>query len=887
MNIRKLMKTVYVIAILLAMTISTLPATIAQPTPYRTVEGVLATDRYALYPFEKDASLKIGFSKFGEMIDAVSEVGLEYRGVDPFAPPTTDVAKTRWINGWLINITYYYYQGGVYRTIWAGALFADTVKWGSPSGTDWLCVWEDTNNDLKEDFRDKGYPIGPNGAIDLTATPDYGGRKTNGTAITEPMKVLYNGPRKFVAVVSTTIYDHMDTPEHVDDVPLVKVVITIIFDKVKKCVILLKDVKSLLPWKTGDKLRIQFSNRGEVDLGIGESYATYAHFFVTKEGEGQPTDYNKHWEYVQTTDLGGEQPWATWGVDPTLDGTTPQPPTTGATYDVAQVINPDLELVFFAAFWPALSDWEMYGFPLWYTSLDADDPHSCDASDFPGLESEPIPVPFYIGEWDFVLDNDKGVYRHWRGVTVYGIVDWHDADDEDLGGTNVLDIEAKLWQLKQIFKPWDMARAVNPCKKETKRIVEFFTGNGSKSFELSYKPMVIATWEEYCTFAERVLVDGVLQIPKRAVYASYDYELVDGDGDGYYEINFTTPPPAGAVIKVLYSIAPVQEKVDSFEDLVVGETYNLRHAPIIDVKFVEGLAADGKWHKITDYTVNETKGTIVINENPPQYYEPGAWEEVKVVYNIYDGRYEWIVVGRDKRPDDPGARTPDVLAATYVAAALKNKNFETWYTGLDRKEVYGKMPFVMAKLTPDGDKWENYMDSIERPALKDDFCKYVPISSSNIVTVGGPLANLLTEYFNEFTDALFVRVERTEVPGLGNKILTVTCWSKNVYYANITAGELQVGYAVIAVHKDLNSTTGLIIWGTTGADTYWAAAWFHDHLLNLLPPDLQCIKPGVTAIVLKITYNNCIPTIDIVEVLGTISETKWPAETQEPWHPDP
>jgi len=864
-----------------------------------TVEGVLDTDYYALYPFEKK-SLKIGFSKYGEMIDGVTNVGLEYDGVDPFAPPTADVAKTRWINGWLINITYFYYQGGIYRTIWAGALFADTVKWGGP----WLCVWSDTNDDDKEDFRDKGYPITATGDIDFSAGLSYGGRKTNGTAITEPMKIIYDGPRKFVAEVSTTIWDHMDTPEHEDDIPLVKVTITIIFNKVKKYVILLKDVKSLLPWKTGDKLRIQFSNRGEVDLGLGEHYETYAHFFVTfgndtkYPGEGQLTVYNLHWETVQTTDLGSEEPWAAAGLDPTLDDTTPQPPPINATFDVAQVINPVLEKVFFAAFWPALSDWEMYGFPWWFTSLDADDPHGCDAIDYsPLLPNEPIPVPFYIGEWDFTLDNDKGEphKRHWRGVTVYGIVDWHDADDEDYEedgdrGDNLLDREVALWQLKEVFNPWDITRAVNPCKKNTKRFVKFDTVIAGDTWELGPFAPVDVEWDEYCTFTERVIVDGVLQ--ERGVGYDVGGIVTLEDGRQYYTtITFNVAGYA----KVLYSLYFVQEKIEWFTEKSKGDTVYLKHHPVIKVEAVLGKW-EGEWYLI-DFTW-ETKfceTSVTIEEGPPGYYEDWPWDEVKIIYKIWDGRYEWIVVGRDRKPDDPGARTPDVLGATSIASALKNKNFETWYTGLDRRGVYGKIPFVMAKLTPDGEKWENYIDDIGRSALKDDFCKYVPISSANIVTVGGPLANLLTDYFNEFTDAFFVRAARSEVPEYKDKLLALTCWSKNAYSASVSEGILTEGYAVIATYKDLNGTTGLIIWGLTAADTYWAAAWFHDHILNLVEPDLQCIKPGATAIVLRIVYEDCIPTIEVVEILGTISETgptpvsdgeDWPEE-QRPSHPDP
>ena len=48
-----------------------------------TVSGVLDSDYYSLYPYETNASLKVGFSKYGELINSAANVGLEYGAVDP------------------------------------------------------------------------------------------------------------------------------------------------------------------------------------------------------------------------------------------------------------------------------------------------------------------------------------------------------------------------------------------------------------------------------------------------------------------------------------------------------------------------------------------------------------------------------------------------------------------------------------------------------------------------------------------------------------------------------------------------------------------------------------------------------------------------------------
>ena len=172
---------------------------------YMTVNGVLDSDYYALYPFKTDKSLKFGFSKFGEIIDSSTNVGLEYRDRDAFAPPAgasvpPEITKKKWMSGWLINITYHATSG--IRNVWAMAQHADLVDYGK----DWIRVdssygYEGALYEWQEDPRDVGK------LISTGEGPVNGGRKTNGTAVTEDIIVLYNGPRMFVARTVTHIYD--------------------------------------------------------------------------------------------------------------------------------------------------------------------------------------------------------------------------------------------------------------------------------------------------------------------------------------------------------------------------------------------------------------------------------------------------------------------------------------------------------------------------------------------------------------------------------------------------------------------------------------------------------------------------------------------------------
>src|SRR3972149_5006023 len=177
---------------------------------YKTVNGVLATDYYSLYPYETNPSLKIGFSKFGELINSDDNVGLEYGAVDPFAYPvgagiSSTVPKRMWVQGWLINITYTHRTQGA-RNVWACALHSDSVEYGN----DWIRVefadgWSDTYG--YEDPRDPGYLIYGTGTYGATLV--NGGRKSNARNFSVSMKSSGFRRSRLRPSRRSTIYDHL------------------------------------------------------------------------------------------------------------------------------------------------------------------------------------------------------------------------------------------------------------------------------------------------------------------------------------------------------------------------------------------------------------------------------------------------------------------------------------------------------------------------------------------------------------------------------------------------------------------------------------------------------------------------------------------------------
>jgi len=984
---------------------------------YMNVSGVLASDYYSLYPFY-EKSLKIGFSKFGEMIDSrpTENVGLEYGGErDAFAPVAgssvpDQIPKEVWLNGWLINITYTHQSAGA-RNVWATAQHSDLVA----NGSDWIRVDNDwyggtsggPTYEWEEDPRDPGRLIS-----DPTSITRYGGRKTNGTVVTDDYKVLYNGPRMFVARCINHVKDWIQTSNTTGtDVPLVDVVLTIIFNKVKKEVIVLKDIKVTytklvvasisipgMEGQTIDGLIIQFSNRGEWDLGPtsgSDAFRSYAYFY-----QNQSTVYNS--DYHLNPTLPKATSYSRWGSEPGSSG----------TYDVAQIIAADRLYVGWAAFWPSVSDLSVSGASMWYRSMDSSDPHAYNGA------TEPWRSPYLIGEWDFILtetrtQKDSRYFdRQFRGVTVYGITDLWDGDDASRGGssTNTIDKEVQ-YQLEEIFNPWDLYNALH---KDTRRWVQFHNvtvaektaadSGTNLNIILSNRPVTYAqNWESYCNFSERIEWGGAVKYPARSVYynstslTAYEpYELyVNATGHGNVTIRAASVPAAGSVIKILYStnctvtythsdiasyfggslslgnnsLAGVTTRTkatilpttsinstswtdvfdmvqnitiswDEFEFSIYGTPYAGQVLTgvddlniTIDIKippeggyvkvynstyFAYNITASGQWnvtyygnmslmykinppHSLSGYQHEyvHINGTILMQANHTLYYSGSAYTAI-ANYTIANaaltkeimGRYEWVVVGNH-------SRAIDSVGSAMVSEAFKEKQVIADNGGLDMKDMWGtRIPYLLSNLTyttwrAGGPAWTNIYDSIGRLGYIDDWCTRYPVATSNIITVAGPSANLFSEYFNEFSQA--IQIYGITSGNLIDVIFAPTCWNTTLassylgqwYYSNSWWDHSVSGYGigVITTYKDINGTVGFMIHGWSGDDTYYTCKWFQEYGAYYL----QTENRGVTTLVLRINYNSQSarasnprppyytydahnPSVTILERLGTISE---------------
>ncbi|MEM3829262.1 MAG: hypothetical protein QXP36_08640, partial [Conexivisphaerales archaeon] len=210
------------------------------------------------------------------------------------------------------------------------------------------------------------------------------------------------------------------------------------------------------------------------------------------------------------------------------------------------------------------------------------------------------------------------------------------------------------------------------------------------------------------------------------------------------------------------------------------------------------------------------------------------------------------------------------------------KQVEIGIAGLDMQYLeynIQSVPNVMAKFGT-GNNWADYYGGTKvtvlptstpgtRSALIDDWCKTWPVASSNMITVGGPKVNVLTDYLNDFAQAYYGTWDFSANTGYAyygkGAVVALPCWSKNYYYSTN-----ETGYAVISTYKDLNGTVIFAIWGVWGRDTFYATKWFHEEGIY----QLQEFPPCVTDIILEIDYTDPKhPTVSVVEALGTISET--------------
>jgi hypothetical protein len=582
---------------------------------YTTVVGNLSNDTYTLYPYDAK-NLTLGLSKFGELINPYTNLGLSYgpENMDPFAN-FKYIPEFEWSQGWLVNLTYTY--GDEYRNIWAYALYSDLYSQGSIGG-DWIQAYKADNTTVLGGRK-------------------YGGTRYNsgnplqiGYVSTAPLLTLFDSPREWIALSRTTIGEDANTP-------LVGVYLTFIFNKDTKYVTVYKDIKLLDGRKLTGPIQVEFSNRGEWDLGKTQAPPVYADFFT-----GLDTAYES--------------------------GYHPYYPTS-ASYDLAQMISTTpTGYVAFAAYWPQPISEQLiniqdisrsqilsslstttavytadgvkktfsvgagtnYPSAVPYPHIDVSgnaiwdnepmvfvngfkvpkDPIAQNGYLWNGqtvtFNNAPAPgvaiwlvykqhlgneemigdpgVPYTIAEWDFDLSNinKTASSNMFRAVTVYGLTDNHDATDDAFGASKDNIDREVTYMMAQVFNPWSLNSAV---EKSTERWVWFgfpaqdgdwdstMPSATQSSWPLIAQSPVLniadAQWDQYSTFAERVIDMNTSTLCYRTSRAN---DLVAGANETYDfgvegGIGFITGLDPTHYYKILYS-------TDTQTDTLKGDLTN-------------------------------------------------------------------------------------------------------------------------------------------------------------------------------------------------------------------------------------------------------------------------------------------------------------------------
>jgi hypothetical protein len=618
-------------------------------TDYKMVEGVLGTDSYVLYPYEEKSST-VGFSKYGELMNPYVPVGLNYSGViDPFA--NAFVSRQDWNEGWVLNCTYI--QNGMYRNVWAFALYSDTLGSGTPPDNAWQHV---------------------TGAF---STP-YCGRKTNAYAISYPIEKIYDGPREAIYRLKTVISTNT-TAQTFDDDKILELTFHVIYEKDKKYVLWIKDVKRVDVGKGIGTMQVEFSERGQWDMERASHPLSYAHWFVN-----QTTKYNKNIFYNGSYSYHSEAQVAGFDVCQIISKSLPYvgwaaywPNTTVNYVEAFDVTTIQTRLTslstqhdyYLASSWPGKKGGNNTWFPcvkvpIYYprgeghwsnepmvfvnnavktrgTHYDWIHNGTEDGNRYWGVnfrtgyvpssgdyvrivykttegvlqgDMSPSPhepaTPYVIGEWAFDLTwaNTTRSTNQWRCATAYGVTDIHDADDADKHGVhpdsqspyNVLDREI-TYQLNELFNPWDLNDAVH--QQDNRWVYKSTLASSATYIALTqglddriWQNKTSLAWSGYKTQYSGAgsSVDWVNAFEDGASYTAHSKNwalLLSANASGYARVRIT---PEGFGQSGTYRFGNLTEISFWYKSIVAGN-----YGPHIFVKLSNGTSAS--WVNIQMY----------------------------------------------------------------------------------------------------------------------------------------------------------------------------------------------------------------------------------------------------------------------------------------------
>jgi hypothetical protein len=207
--------------------------------------------------------------------------------------------------------------------------------------------------------------------------------------------------------------------------------------------------------------------------------------------------------------------------------------------------------------------------------------------------------------------------------------------------------------------------------------------------------------------------------------------------------------------------------------------------------------------------------------------------------------------------------------------------------GLSLPEFDGRYWHFFPAMNPLSERWE--WDNDSKTWSYDPFASYnVMYDPNGIATVGGPKANWVTRYFNDYMYAITREGDSTgfkyfswvdggtvvgATPTSNPNKLTLDFFPLSTWNSSATTFNYKDGYAVIALGRDESGLRGLAVYGWNARDTYWASEWTAKFVYG--ESGTEHFPAGTVAIVLKIVYTNGNlepANFTVVQLLGTITQ---------------
>ena len=554
---------------------------------YVTVKGLLGIDNYpAYYDYEGrhwlHKPVDVGFSKYGEVISEATHphapVGIEYSLRDPFA--NDRATPIEYSEGWWISLRYRSYTYGP-RYVWAFALYSDLRDYGG----DWI------NNSA-------GYNVAP-----------YGGRKTSGRAHSKPLEIIYDGPRRFVALAVTDIEDEPLPGIHY---PVLHIETLFIFNKNFKTVLLLDTITLKVPKEElGERtVNCTFARQSKWLIGPWPEFRAYAHVY------NATTVYN----------------YTIWGSIPGYPNAT-----VGAENGIwiVQLIDRDKDYVGFAAYWPNCTDIAVNATDFWYKDLSTVDAtpdelwgHKSTWSSAPYIiwpdiwddelhqNTEPD-IPFVKAQWRFNMS--YATWQNFRTATLYGVTDFpqnetQKADDVDMeappywvGIHNRVCDEALWLIMNRTFTPYpDLPRAFGANKWTSKEETSGLNGTEAIANITHYDWIAIGKDARTADVAGAATLVSALDCKNLTIWNDTDFRALLDMEEHTYGPNAPyglSKPGTGFMREDYYFPAAEGEQVGGRIGLMETDSYYGEDIVMTNIVVVGGPYANLFGEYVNDFTV--------------------------------------------------------------------------------------------------------------------------------------------------------------------------------------------------------------------------------------------------------------------------------------------